>query len=88
MNNAPPCSWTSGNASDWNVYGVCPCGYRRLAPFKSLFHIHVVVCPECGRDKSEWRVRVSRWVDTGKWWRREGYWEDKGAPAARREGER
>lgn len=69
---------------NWNVYGVCPCGYKRIAPFGSLFHIFCEVCPRCGRDKDEeWELRTMRFVSDARIWNPstwgEGHWEDKDA---------
>lgn len=62
----------------WDTYGVCPCGYRMWAPFGELFHIHRVVCPDCGRPKREWFLKVCRWVYPSRWWKFDGYWEERG----------
>ncbi len=51
----------------WKVYGVCPCGVYREAPFGSLFHIHLDVCPRCGKGKrSTWKLETRRFV-AGAW---------------------
>lgn len=52
----------------YDVYGVCPCGWYKEAPFGDLFHIHRWVCPDCGRPKSEWRRVTGRVVNEGSWW--------------------
>lgn len=54
---------------NWDYYGVCPCGYKRRAPFKSLFHIHLEVCPKCGKDKDEWSLKVMKWKSNATFWK-------------------
>lgn len=49
-------------ASEWKVYGVCECGFKTIAPFASLFHIHMDVCPDCGNAKDNWILATGRYV--------------------------
>lgn len=46
----------------WGVYGVCPCGFKKTAPFGRKFHIHLNCCPDCGKDKDEWTIKKMRQV--------------------------
>lgn len=65
----------------WEVYGVCPCGYKSILPFGSLFHLHLEICPYCGKDKEEFSIRKMRYVCDAKlfnpltWF--DGHWEVK-----------
>lgn len=49
---------------EWKKYGVCSCGYKAIAPFGDLFHIHLDVCPNCGEDKYRWDVVTGKhtWI--------------------------
>ena len=62
----------------WDSYGLCPCGYYQKASFGSLFHIHLEVCPVCGKNKEdEWNVVTAKVVETKlpkkKWWNFQRY---------------
>ena len=63
----------------WKYYGVCECGFKSEAHFKSLHHIHIDCCPNCGIDKNEWSLRKMRYVSDAKllnpltWF--DGHWE-------------
>jgi hypothetical protein len=35
---------------------VCKCGSTFEAPFRSLFHVHLECCPNCGADKSTFKI--------------------------------
>jgi len=50
---------------NWDTYGKCECGFMKQAPFKSLFHIHLEVCPQCGADKSKWKLVTARAIHYG-----------------------
>lgn len=70
---------------DWKPYAICTgCGAQHYAPFASLFHVMVAVCPKCGEPKIGWPIRTMRWVGTAQFWRPStwgsGYWETRGAP--------
>lgn len=52
-----------------DVYGVCECGFYREAPFGDLGHVHLAVCPSCGRDKDTWSRVVGRVRNVGTFWR-------------------
>lgn len=48
--------------SDWDIYGVCKCGYKERAPFGRLHHIHKTVCPDCSNHKSNWDLETMRYI--------------------------
>ncbi len=56
--------------SSWDRYAICPCGWYTVAPANDKFHIHKEVCPDCGRNKSEWYTHTAREVKkpTKHWW--------------------
>lgn len=59
----------------WEIRAICPCGWWTYAPFGSLFHVHLEVCPTCGRKKREWSVRTARIVTSGPWYNRRAHLE-------------
>ncbi len=61
---------------EWDIYGVCKCGWCEEAPFGRLVHIHKEVCPECGTHKSEWTLKTRKWIPKHKIIIK-GHWEDK-----------
>lgn len=53
----------------WDIYGLCECGFYQRAPFGELFHIHMTICPSCGRDKYSWSLVIGRPVRQGGFFR-------------------
>lgn len=61
----------------FDKYGVCPgCGYFTNAPLGNLFHIHMEVCPRCGKSKGSWSVVTARPVRSGGFLRPKWHLED------------
>ena len=64
----------------WHARAICPeCGWHIYAPFRSVFHVHISCCPECGCEKYDgyslsrlyrtvrgWEVKTMRWINTAK----------------------
>ena len=64
----------------WQHYAVCSdCGWKKYAPFASLFHANVKCCPECGKNSfSLKKMRLNnskvKWFNPFTW--NEHYWEE------------
>lgn len=67
--------------SNWEQYGVCPCGFKTVAHFGDIFFCPDI-CPKCGREKSEFKLKTMRYFSKAKlhnpltWL--SGEWKEKG----------
>jgi len=62
---------------NWRYYAVCiECGWKKYAPFASIFHANVKCCPNCGLDENDFELKKMRLNSSKVKWFNPFTWDD------------